>query len=112
DDARVVMARRAKHATWAGAIAALVSSLSLLGWALDAPALSSLLPRATSLRANTALGIFAAACSMLLHAEALRRDSTPISRAGRAMASVPLLVGGAAVAEYVFGIDLGIDQLL
>jgi PAS domain S-box-containing protein len=112
EDSRAVAARSARHAMWAGAIAAALSSVSLLGWASGISALTSLVPDAVSFKANTALAVLAAGCSMMLQAKALRRDSKLISRAARALAWVPLLVGGAILAQYVFGVDLRIDQLL
>jgi PAS domain S-box-containing protein len=81
----------------------------LIGWALQVPALRSLLPGAVEMKANTAIGLIA--ISVALWATALRGDE----RSRRAAAALDLLVallGAATLCEYAFHSNFGIDELL
>jgi len=83
--------------------------LVLVGWALDLRVLKSLFPGLVTMKPN------AAACFVLLGAAliVLSRERTGWERnARRALATVVAVIGALTVAEYVFGIDLRIDQLL
>jgi PAS domain S-box-containing protein len=105
-------ARSAKRAIRAALVAAFLSTLSMLGWSLESPLLTSLLPGATTFKANTALAILAASISMVLQAKALSHDAPLFTYVARTLALVPLLLGGAVLVQYGAGIDLGIDQLV
>ncbi len=112
DAARALDTRASIHATFAGALAAVVAALSLLGWALQKPRFTSLVEGASMFKANTALAVLAAAISLILQARALGGDSRLLRRISHVLAWVPLLIGVATFAEYMFGVDLRIDQIL
>ncbi len=91
-------------------LAILVGVLVLTGWAFDIPALKSVAPGFVSMKANTALGFLLLGIAMLL-APPLAARSRAVA-AGRLAAALAALLGLATLAEYVFDLDLGIDQLL
>ncbi|WP_052519469.1 PAS domain-containing sensor histidine kinase [Archangium violaceum] len=93
-------------------LAVLVASFNLLGWALGSRPLTRLIPvqGAISMMPNTAIGFILSGLALwLLHPEGpdRRRRTT-----GQALALVTLLLGGLTLAEYLFGLDAGIDLLL
>ena len=91
------------------AIAVLVGGLGLLGVVLGVPVLTSVVPGWTSIRPNAALGV-------LLLGAALWPLPDRVPAAGRrtqeALALLVAAVGVLTLAEYVLGVDLGIDRLL
>lgn len=96
--------------TWAGLIAAVVGSVVLLGWILDVETLKSMLPGLPAMKANTAICFVLMGAGMVLLARVAapspgRTVGLLIVAAG---ASIALLTG----AQYVTGVDFGIDQLL
>ncbi|HEX5756480.1 MAG TPA: GGDEF domain-containing protein [Arenimonas sp.] len=81
----------------------LSGTVALTGWALESPALTRLLPASPAMKANTAIGFL---LSGLALAQFLRR--------GTGCGLLSMLVaalGVATLAEYIQGIDLGIDGL-
>jgi diguanylate cyclase (GGDEF)-like protein/PAS domain S-box-containing protein len=94
----------------AGAIAVVVASMALLGWLLGIDVLRSSLPGLPPMKVNTAVALVFMGIGIGL----LARPG--ISSRGRAAAY--LLVGTATSvalatgAQYAFGLDFGIDQLL
>jgi signal transduction histidine kinase len=83
-----------------------IGTLVLLGWALEIDRLKSILPGFISMKANTALGFTLAGAALVL----LSRP-----RYGRIVAmlgGVVALIGTLNLVQYVFGVDLRIDQLL
>ncbi|TAM48233.1 MAG: PAS domain S-box protein [Gammaproteobacteria bacterium] len=94
----------------AAAFAMLVGGLVLIGgWALDIAALRSVLPGLATMKANTALGLAGAGTALWLLREGAggwRR------RAGLACAGIAVLIGVLTLAQYAFGWNLGIDELL
>ncbi len=88
-----------------GAIAVLV----MVGWGLDVDALRRLVPGSAAMKMNTALAFLLAAGALLLY-------RTGRGRRRRLLATLcsaaVMLIGLATLAEYVFGWQLGIDQLL
>ncbi len=90
-------------------LAALLGLLVLLGWALDVPALKSVLRGAVEMKVNTALALLLAGvvlCALTFPGASAQR--LPLLAAAAFVA----LLGGATLAEYAFGWQLGIDQLL
>jgi diguanylate cyclase (GGDEF)-like protein/PAS domain S-box-containing protein len=82
----------------------------LYGWALHIPLLMSVLPGLVTMKVNTALCIVFSGASLWLllpHKVAAAR-----SRSARFLALLVVLIGGATLTEYSFGIDLRIDQLI
>ena len=91
----------------AAAVAAgLVGWIVLAGWWLGIPALATLIPGVTSMKANTALmlGILGTSLALSIALPALRSPA-------RIASVIVLLVAVAITAEYVVG-SLGIDELL
>ncbi|MGI4795700.1 MAG: PAS domain S-box protein [Janthinobacterium lividum] len=98
----------------AGALgAALIGAIALSGWVLDMTVLKTVLPGLTTMKANTALGIIATACGLLLLPEAARRGAAPWRELGAALCgALALLLGALTLAEYAVHISLGLDELL
>ncbi|HXZ27329.1 MAG TPA: ATP-binding protein [Terriglobales bacterium] len=93
--------------------AVLVTALGttiLLGYALGRLALASFVSGYTVARPNAAVGLLLGGTALLL----LRRGGAGgwRRRAGRASALGMLVIGAATLSEYLFGCNLGIDQLL
>lgn len=85
--------------------------LVLAGWLFDVPLLRSGLPGMVEMKANTA------ACFTLLGAAVWllqeRRSGGPRQRAaGLLAAAACFAVAGLTLCEYLFGLELGLDQLL
>ena len=88
-------------------IVVLVGVAVMAGWIYDTQILKSILPVWASMKVNTALCIIASGVALWLLQDA---------RAGRAMpracAWAVVAIGAMTLGEYVFGWDLGIDELL
>jgi PAS domain S-box-containing protein len=82
----------------------------LVGWGLDNAVLKSVFPGAVTMKANTALAFVLAGMSLWL----LGTDQASLRRRRIAVACAALvaLIGSLTFAEYLFGWNLGIDQLL
>jgi len=91
------------------ALAVLLASLTLLGWLLDVPVLTSLLPGRVSTKPNSAIALLAASLSLWSISTA---TSLILRRVATALAVVPGLIGGLTLAEYALGMDFAIDPLL
>jgi PAS domain S-box-containing protein len=90
----------------------LVGLLVLAGWAFDLAPVKSVLPGQVTMKANTALGfLLAGAALALLLPEAEGRPRWR-SLAGHAAAALVAALGLLTLSQYLFGWDLGIDQLL
>jgi diguanylate cyclase (GGDEF)-like protein/PAS domain S-box-containing protein len=81
----------------------------LLGWAFDIAALKSVIPGLVTMKVNTALGLAFSAISLwlLLPGESRTRRG----QIARFLAAVVVAIGLATLAEYAFGVNLGIDEL-
>ena len=79
------------------------ASMALIGWMLDIQVLTSFLPGAPSMRANTAIGLFAISLSLLLLS--VRRY-----RWSMALAGVCLAIGAITIAEWHELVRFSIDQ--
>jgi diguanylate cyclase (GGDEF)-like protein len=87
-----------------------IGCLVLYGWALHIEILKTLLPGLVTMKANTAVGIILSGASLWL---LLPADSgAKRKNAARFLALLVVMIGTATLAEYVFGTNLGIDQLL
>ncbi|WP_309893747.1 HAMP domain-containing sensor histidine kinase [Archangium sp.] len=90
----------------------LVLSLGLvvfLAWVFDLPSLQSLRPGLHTMRANTALGFVLSGVALVL--VGLRRSSPAVRRAAAVSAGLVTVLGGLTLAQYLFDVELGIDQL-
>jgi two-component system, cell cycle sensor histidine kinase and response regulator CckA len=88
-----------------GAVVVLIGGLGLLGWLLDSAALKNPTSSA-SMKANTAIELLLAGSSLLLFVLGVRR-TVP-----RLLGASVAVIGLLTLAEYAFGVDLGIDELL
>ena len=99
-----------KFVRFATCLVGVVGAAVLVGWVLDVALLKTVLPGLATMKVNTAFGfIFSAAALWLLH------TSAPGSRAvhvARVLAVFVIVIGGATVAEDVFGVNFGIDQFV
>ena len=96
-------------------ISMLVGGIVLVGWFLNVPSLKIVLPGLASMKANTAACL--ALCGVSLWLLGIAGSSQASLQklpaiAARFVASVPLFVGLATLAEYLFHWNLGIDELL
>src|SRR3954468_682448 len=88
----------------------LIAGMVMTGWILDVPTLKSAVPGLVEMKVNTAIAFAAAAIALLLQ---LDRPATGAALAAvRLCAALVAAIGGASLAEWVFAIDLGIDNLL
>src|SRR5271167_4704229 len=95
----------------AAAIAvAMLGCVVLWGWAFHIPVLKSVLPGLVTMKPNTALSLALCAVSLLL----ILPEPPPGPRRfiARFLALLVSLVAAATAVEYLFGLELGIDQLL
>ncbi len=94
----------------AGAIAIFVGSLVFVGWMLNISALKSIFTGLATMKANTALAFILSGASLrLLHGSGISQRSL---RMAQILASTAVLIGLLTLSEYLFGWNLGIDQLL
>ena len=93
-----------------GVVAALAGSAALAGWALDLPALTSIVPGLATMKANTALCFVLSGVSLFLSDLQTDKAWTRVVRAACGW----IVVGIAAVtlSEDIFHWSAGIDQLL
>jgi PAS domain S-box-containing protein len=86
-----------------------VGLMVMVGWFFGIPALKSFLPGVPAMRFNTALSFLLAGSSLwLLQNE---EASHAKKRIGRALAGLVLLICLLTLSEYLFGWNLGIDEL-
>lgn len=79
------------------------------GWLANVPAFKSVFPDAVEMKVNTALGLIGAGVALWM----LHEPKPPFGRrAGQSIALLVLLLGLATLGQYVFGWQLGIDELL
>ncbi|HVO90744.1 MAG TPA: response regulator [Casimicrobiaceae bacterium] len=103
----------ASRQRWFPLVAAYLSiaagAIALAGWVFDVHLLRSVLPGAVEMKANTAIGLLAAGIALAL----LATESTPIkNHCARAAGAFVTVIGFATLGEYVFGWQLGIDELV
>ena len=92
------------------AVVIITGSLVLIGWALDVMLLKSILPGFVTMKANTALAFALAGSALLL----LRTEQANPQKqlVGKILALITALIGLLTLAQYLFGWNLGIYQLL
>ena len=88
---------------------ALLGILVLAGWAFAIPSLRSVLPGAVEMKANTALALIVSSIALFVLNKWHARWQL---RVAQALAAAVCLLGLATFAEYVFGWQLHIDELL
>jgi len=87
-----------------------VGGLVLLGWMFDVAVLKSVFPGLVTMKANTALAFILAGVSLRL--SQTEKTGRGTRRAARVCAFAVAVVGLLTLSEYLFGWNLGIDQLL
>ncbi|MCX7192328.1 MAG: PAS domain S-box protein [Proteobacteria bacterium] len=106
----VLAARCKKIAYFCAFTIAVLGVIVLLGWALDIATLKGVLPGLATMKANTAL------CFLFLGASLFSACRVQESLQWRAvqlvLAGIVILLGVLTLAEYLFVVDLGIDQIL
>jgi PAS domain S-box-containing protein len=100
--------RFAKVSRLCAASLAVIGLVVLSGWLAGSDALKSIGLDAEPMKANTALGLLAAAVCLA----ALASPSGRARHVATAAGLLVLLDGAAHLCEYVLGVDLGIDQAL
>jgi signal transduction histidine kinase/ActR/RegA family two-component response regulator len=91
----------------------LLGTLILLGWFWNMELLTAVLPGRMATKPNTALGfVFLGVALFLLSGSATRLTSRRMQFGCTALAAVAMLLGALTFFEYLFRIDLRIDQLL
>lgn len=109
-DVSIVLAARFRSAArMLGLSVAAVGLLVLIGWAFAIPVLTSVMPGLATMKPNTALGFILAGSSLALAGRggSQRRRGSQI-----ALACLAGLLGLLTFAEYLFTVDLGIDNRL
>ncbi len=91
-------------------IVVLVSFLVLIGWSLDISFLKSVIPRAATMKANTAVGFILAGISLGLQTR--QRQSALTTRLAQGCAIAVCTIGLLNLCQYLFNWNLGIDELL
>lgn len=86
-----------------------IGGIGIAGWLLDSDVLKSLIVGLATMKVNAALAFIFAGTSLWLGAK--ENPGTAHLTGMRVSAGMVMLIGGATLAEYIFGIDLGIDQL-
>ena len=93
-----------------GSAATIIGVLVVNGWIFDIAILKSLHPSFVSMKSNTAVGLTLLGVSLTL------LGAFPKQKFSRLVAGsfsvVALLIGTISLAQYIFSIDLGFDQLL
>jgi PAS domain S-box-containing protein len=103
------LSNRAILARLAAAVTMLFGLAGLTGWALHVQALTSVVPGAVEMKANTALSLLL--CGAALFVLTLR--SSRYSQLGaRCMAAITIVIASATFAEYAFDWRLGLDEIL
>ncbi|HWE41931.1 MAG TPA: hypothetical protein VG432_05460, partial [Gemmatimonadaceae bacterium] len=95
-------------------IALAIGIVVLAGWLLGVRAMQSFVPGWVTMKPNAAASLAAAGGALLLLEGARTGGAWVRARLGiaRALGIVVALVGLLTLAEYLFAVDLGIDQLL
>ena len=90
-----------------------IGALVLLGWIVNVHMLKSILPGLASMKANTALCIMLLGVSLWFSgSHSPRFDRIESKRMGMSCAFFPALLSFLTLCEYIFGLNLRIDQLL
>ena len=90
-------------------ITVMLGLVALIGWVLSIPLLKSILPGAVEMKANTAVGLVLSACALFILSD---RPSRPQQHVAQTLGLVVLMLGLATLGQYLFGWQLGIDELL
>jgi PAS domain-containing protein len=87
-----------------------VGAAVVIGWFIDSVTLKSVFPGFTAMKMNTACGLIAAGASLWIQHSS--QPSLWLHRLARGLAVFVAVLGGLTLAEDLFGLQLGIDQLI
>ncbi len=105
--------RQASFVRFCIALTSIVCVLVLIGWATDNNSLKAFIPGYISMKANTAVGLLFFAASLFFFEDPERFLSRKLfRRASLFFSSLSFLIGALTLSQYIFKIDLGIDELL
>ena len=102
-----LMQKKSRFVQYCAGLTMLVSVLVLLGWIGQVGFLKTVLPGYISMKANTAIGLFFLGAALFF----LDHPNKKISFAVRAATAIAFLIGALTLAEYIFNVNLGIDEL-
>jgi PAS domain S-box-containing protein len=103
------LSNRAIPARLAAAVTMLFGLAGLIGWAFHVQSLTSVVPGAVEMKANTALSLLL--CGAALFVLTLR--SSRYGQLGaRCLAAITIVIASATFAEYAFDWRLGLDEIL
>jgi signal transduction histidine kinase/CheY-like chemotaxis protein len=94
---------------FSGVFTALLGTSVLCGWLFDVEFLKSIRPDWIQMRANTALCFLLCGSSLFLQTLRVR---TPIQRVAKFLAAAAMIIGVLTLGEFLFSVDLGIDEIL
>jgi PAS domain S-box-containing protein len=100
---------RAAPARAAATVTVLFGLVTLAGWGFHLPVLTRLLPGGLEMKVNTAVAVILCGASLLILAD---RAAVHVERIAYGFALAAAAIGLATLTEYVFGWQLGIDELL
>ncbi len=87
----------------------LLGVAAVVGWAFRLQSLTSVVPGSVVMKMNTAIALVLCAAALLV---LVQRTSAGWERLAQGCALAALAIGLASLAEYLFGWQLGIDELL
>lgn len=93
----------------AGLTACTLGALAMLGWILGVDVLKSIIPGTVTMKPNTAIAFLAIGGALISAGPGARDRASWISDL---LAVIALFLGALVGAQYLLGVDLGIDQLL
>ncbi len=83
----------------------------LVGWIFDIPSLKSVFPGLVTMKMNAAIGFILLSASLWM-TQSKRAGNPATQKIARACSWGAILIGALTLAEYFFGWNLGIDQLI
>jgi PAS domain S-box-containing protein len=92
----------------AATVSILVGLVSLIGWAFKVPSLTSVIPGAVAMKANTAVSVVLCGIALLM----LIGASARVTVIAQVLSVAVAILALATLAEYCFGLNFGIDELL
>ncbi len=93
----------------AGVVTITIAALCLFGWGFDIQPLTSVIPGAVEMKVNTALCILLCGVALLILSY---RAGASLEGLARALSALAFGLGAATFGEYLFGWQLGIDEML